>query len=72
MGLDDRDYMRRASSEEAGGASSSADEKLEAFFSGFLGRHPRFLVVAGVVVAVAILLAILIAKMGDKGELIRP
>jgi hypothetical protein len=68
MGLDDRDYMRRASNEEAEGASSSADEKLEAFFSGFLSRHPRFLVVAGVVVAVAILLAILIAKMGGKGN----
>ena len=68
MGLHDRDYMRRASNEEAEGASSSADEKLEAFFSGFLSRHPRFLVVAGVVVAVAILVVIVIAKMGDKGN----
>jgi len=67
MGLDDRDYMRRAS-KEAEEASSSVDEKLEAFFSGFLGRHPRFLVVAGVVVAVVILLAIVIAKMGGKGN----
>ena len=68
MGLDDRDYMRRPSNDEGPGVSSSADEKLEAFFSGFLSRHPRFLVVAGVVVAVAILLAILIAKMGGKGN----
>ena len=60
--------MRRASNEEAEGATSSADEKLEAFFSGFLRRHPRFLVVAGVIVAVAILLAIVIAKMGGKGN----
>ena len=67
MGLDDRDYMRRAS-KEAEGASSSPDEKLEAFFSGFLSRHPRFLVVAGVVVAVVILLAIVMAKMGGKGN----
>jgi hypothetical protein len=67
MGLHDRDYMRRTSKEEAEGGSSSADEKLEAFFSGFLTRHPRFLVVAGVVVAVVILLGIVIAKMG-KGN----
>ena len=67
MGLDDRDYMRRASNEAQGG-SSSPDEKLEAFFSGFLSRHPRFLVVAGVVVAVVILLAIVIAMMGSKGN----
>jgi len=68
MGLDDRDYMRRASNEEAPGRSSSPDEKLEAFFSGLLSRHPRFLVVAGVVVAVAVLLAIVIATMRDKGN----
>jgi hypothetical protein len=68
MGLDDRDYMRRASNDEAQGSSSSPDEKLEAFFSGFLSRHPRFLVVAGVVVAVVIVLAIVIAKLGDKGN----
>lgn len=68
MGLDDRDYMKRASNDGAQGVSSSADEKLEAFFGGFLSRHPRFLVVAGVVVAVVILLAIVIAKMGGKGN----
>ena len=67
MGLDDRDYMRRASNEEAQGASSS-DEKLEAFFNGFLSRHPRFLMVAGVAVAVVILLAIVIAMMGGEGN----
>ena len=67
MGLDDRDYMRRASNDEAPGGSSP-DEKLEAFFSGFLSRHSRFLVVAGVVVAVVIVLAIVIAKMSDKGN----
>jgi hypothetical protein len=66
MGLDDRDYMRRASKEAE--EASSPDEKLEAFFSDFLSRHPRFLVVAGVIVAVAILLAIAIAKMGGKGN----
>ena len=67
MGLDDRDYMRRASNDEAQGGVSP-DEKLEAFFSGFLSRHPRFLIVAGVVVAVVIVLAMLIAKMGDEGS----
>ena len=67
MGLDDRDYMKRASNDEAHGASSP-DEKLEAFFSGFLSRHPRFFVVAGVVLAVVIVLAIVIAKMGDKNN----
>ena len=68
IGLDDRDYMRRASNEEAEGASSSMDEKLEAFFSRFLGRNPRFLVVGGVVVGVVIFVAIVVAKMGGKGN----
>jgi len=67
MGLDDRDYMRRAS-KEAEEASSSADEKLEAFFSGFLSRHPRFLVGSGLVAAVVILLAIVMSRMGGKGN----
>jgi len=63
MGLGDRDYMKRSSDDEQ--RTSSPDEKLEAFFSGFLGRHPRFLIMASVALVVLIALAILVAKFAE-------
>jgi len=65
MGLYDRDYMKRPPDDD-GGRSGSADEKLEAFFSGFLRRHPRLPIVLGVTFVVIIVLAILLAKLASK------
>ncbi|HZO84317.1 MAG TPA: hypothetical protein VFC26_03840 [Verrucomicrobiae bacterium] len=55
--------MKRSSDDEQ--RTSSPDEKLEAFFSGFLGRHPRFLIMASVALVVLIALAILVAKFAE-------
>ena len=49
MGLHERDYMKRPSDDDT--RSSSPDAKLEVFVSGFLSRHPRFFIVASVVLA---------------------
>ena len=67
MGIRDRDYMRRPSDDDAERASSP-DAKLEAFLSGFLGRHPRFLLVAGLVLAALVILAIVASKLAGKNH----
>jgi len=67
MGLSDRDYMKRPS-EDDGERGASPDAKLEALLSGFLSRHPRFFITAGVGLAVLILVSILVAKITDKGR----
>jgi hypothetical protein len=59
--------MKRPSDDDARRASSP-DAKLEAFLSGFLSRHPRFFIVAGVVFAVLVVLAILVAKFAAKSH----
>ena len=41
------------------------DSKVEDFFSGFLGRHPRFFVYLGVALAILIIVALLVAKFGS-------
>jgi hypothetical protein len=66
MGLHDRDYMKRPSDDDA--RRSSPDAKLEAFASGFLSRHPRFFIVAGVVLAAFIVVAILVARFAGKSH----
>ena len=66
MGLGDRDYMKRPSDDDLRRAASN-DARLEAFLSAFLSRHPRFLVVAGVALAVLIVASIIIAKFAGKG-----
>jgi len=59
--------MRRPSDDDAERASSP-DAKLEAFLSGFLGRHPRFLLVAGLVLAALVILAIVASKLAGKNH----
>ena len=66
MGLHDRDYMRRDLDEDGANASSS-DEKLEAFFSGFLRRHPRVPMVIGVVLVVVLVVTVVVVKLAGKG-----
>ena len=67
MGLGDRDYMKRTSKDDFERASSP-DDKLEALFSGFLHRHPRFFVKVSVLFVVLIVLAIIIAKLIEKNQ----
>jgi hypothetical protein len=67
MGIRDRDYMKRPSDDDAQRASSP-DARLEAFLSGFLSRHPRFFLVAGGVLAVLVVLAIVVAKFAGKNH----
>jgi hypothetical protein len=65
MSLHDRDYMKRPSEDDPGRAGP-ADEKLEAFFSGFLSRHPRLPLAIGVTLVLALVIAILAAKFAGK------
>ena len=67
MGLHDRDYMKRRSDDEAE-HGSSPDARFEVYLSRFLGRHPRFIVVAGIVLAGLVGLAILFVKFADKSQ----
>ena len=67
MGIQDRDYMKRPSDDEAQRASSP-DARLEAFLSGFLDRHPRFFLVAGVILAVLIVLAVVVTKFAGTNR----
>jgi hypothetical protein len=67
MGIRDRDYMKRPSDDDAERALSP-DAKLEAFLSGFLGRHPRFFLVAGLVLAALVVLAIVVAKFAGRNR----
>ena len=67
MGIRDRDYMKRHSDDDAERASSP-DAKLEAFLSGFLSRHPRFLLVTGLVLAGLVVLAIVVSRFGGTSH----
>ena len=58
MGIEDRNYMKR-SSDEGDRFASSPDDKLEAFFSGFLEKHPRFFVHLGIAFAVLAIFAVI-------------
>ena len=66
MGLLNRDYMKRPSDDDPRRAASN-DARLEAFLSGFLSEHPRFFLVAGVALAVLIVVSIIIARVADNG-----
>jgi hypothetical protein len=67
MGIHDRDYMKRPSDDDSQRASSP-DAKLEAFLSGFLSRHPRFFLVAGLALAVLVVVAIFATKLAGKNQ----
>lgn len=67
MGIHDRDYMKRPSDDE-GETSAPSGSKLEAFFSEFLRRHPRLLLIILVTLSVAILLAVVIARIFGGGN----
>ena len=64
MGLHDRDYMRS----ESGRCQNEArdtDEKVEAFLSGFLQKHRRKLVIAGVVLGILLAAGLAMTLMGN-------
>jgi hypothetical protein len=67
MGIEDRDYMKR-SPDEGDRFASSPDDKLEAFFSDFLERHPRFFVHLGIAFAVLVIVALVAAKLLGKSH----
>jgi hypothetical protein len=67
MGLHDRDYMK-GPSEDDRHRTSSPDARLDAFFSGFLDRHPRFFTRLLVGLAALALLAIIISKFANKSH----
>jgi hypothetical protein len=63
MGIHDRDYMRGESGRVRADPSAT-DEKVEAFLSGFLQKHRRGLIVAGVVLAVLIAAGLVLTLIG--------
>jgi hypothetical protein len=67
MGIRDREYMKRPSDHD-GGQAPPPDSRLEAFFSGFLQRHPRFFVYFGICLVVLIVITILVAKFSANGQ----
>ena len=67
MGIHDRDYMKRPSDDDGDKARPSSS-KLDAFFNGFLSRHPRLLLVILLVLAAAILIAVIVAKISGGGN----
>ncbi|PYM14609.1 MAG: hypothetical protein DME18_06280 [Verrucomicrobia bacterium] len=68
MGIQSRDYMKRPSDDDDGGGSenNSAAAKWERFFSRFLRRHPRFLVIFWGLLALLVMVALLIARFSGK------
>jgi hypothetical protein len=67
MGIQNRDYMKRPSGEDDQRASTS-DARLEAIFSGFLQRHPKLFLYAGLSFVVLVVAAIAVAKFTGKGQ----
>jgi len=67
MGIEDRDYMKR-SLDDDDQLASSPDDKLEAVFSGFLEKHPRFFVHLGIAFAVLVIVALVAAKLLGKSH----
>jgi hypothetical protein len=62
MGIQNRDYMKRAS-DERGGPFSSPDDKVEAFLGNFVHKHRRLLIYSGIALAVLIIVAVAIALL---------
>ncbi len=62
MGIQSRDYMKRPPDDDDH-ASSTPDAKLEAFFSSFLHKHPRFFLYVGVAIAILAIAAVIIIKL---------
>jgi hypothetical protein len=65
MGIYNRDYMKRPSDDDHERASSP-DARLEAFFSGFLQKHPRFFLYLGIGILVLAALALVVVKFSSK------
>ena len=66
MGIYNRDYMKRPDDEREG--ASSPDARLEAFFSSFLQKHPRFFLYLGIGIVALFALAFVIIKFSGKGS----
>ncbi len=67
MGIQDRDYMKRPSDDDADRRGSSSDSKLEDAISGFLRRNPRFFLYVGLGVGALVIAAIVVIK-SQKGS----
>ncbi|MEO6184076.1 MAG: hypothetical protein ABIP76_13210 [Verrucomicrobiota bacterium] len=57
--------MKR-SSDDDDQRHSTPDAKLEAFFSNFLQRHPKFFLYVGVGLVILIIVALVVAKFTNK------
>jgi hypothetical protein len=64
MGIQSRDYMKRTS-DGRGHEPSSPDDKMEAFLSGFLQKHPRFFIYAGIGIILLIIVGLFVAKFSS-------
>ena len=67
MGIQDRDYMKKPPDDD-GRRFSSADNRLEAFFSGFLAKHPRFFLYVGIGLLALSLLAFVVARISGNRQ----
>ena len=66
MGIHNRDYMKRPSDDDHDRASSP-DARLEAFFSGFLQKHPRFFLYLAIGIIALFALAFVAIKFSGRG-----
>lgn len=60
--------MKRPSDDDDDRRASSPDSRLEAFFSEFLQRHPRFFLYVGIGLAVLVVVAIAVAKLTARNH----
>ena len=67
MGIQNRDYMKRPSDDDDP-RSSTPDNKLEAFFSRFLQRYPKFFVYVGIALAALVIAVVVIVKLTSKSQ----
>jgi hypothetical protein len=67
MGIQDRDYMKKPPDDD-GRQFSSADNRLEEFFSGFLARHPRFFLYVGIGLLALVILALVMAQVSGHRQ----
>jgi hypothetical protein len=67
MGIQDRDYMKRRPDDD-GDRRSSSGSGAEDFLSGFLEKHPRFLLYLGIGIGVLVLITVTIVIASKPGH----
>lgn len=63
MGIGDRDYMKRPSSDDGARRSSSLDSKAEDALRGVLRRHPNLFKYAGLGIGALVVIGIVAAEI---------